>query len=286
MMQGLAGRHDPAVKPHHDRPMDLIRRTAIASLLLATTVVWAMTGVAAPAIVPASPEQSAAQRSDFTDAEILDGFFKVALNAEWRTGESADRVRRFDGAVRVFIDSRGTPNRRDETAAIVRDIGERIEHLDIAIVDQRENANFIVTLVNDAAIADTIRTIFGADRAKEILQDLDPQCLSGFRRDNTFRIEHAETVVVVDAGDFQFRDCAYEEILQALGPINDDDSLPWSTFNDTIQHGGFTVYDQLILNLLYHPDIRPGMTRAQIEKLAPDILPSIRTFVESRNTQR
>ena len=67
---------------------------------------------------------------------------------------------------------------------------------------------------------------------------------------------------MVDAGDFIFYDCAYEEMLQSLGPINDDESVPWTMFNDNVQMGFFDVYDQYLLNMLYHPRIRPGMNRA------------------------
>ncbi len=201
---------------------------AFAALMISPVLPPAAMAASATSAM-AAPAAPPAQRADFTDAEILDGFVKLTLNAEWRTGAATDRVRRFDAPVRVFIDSRGEPDRREEAAGIVRDIGGRIAHLDIATVERREDANMIVSLVRDANIDDTIRRIFGPDRAKDILSELDPQCLSGFRRDDAYRIQHAETVIVVDAGDFQFRDCAYEEILQALGPINDDDSLPWST---------------------------------------------------------
>jgi hypothetical protein len=90
---------------------------------------------------------------------------------------------------------------------------------------------------------------------------------SSFRRDDTFRIANAEVILVADAGDFVFYDCAYEELLQALGPINDDSSVRWSMFNDKVHLGFFGVYDQYILNVLYHPRIRPGMTRADVEAL-------------------
>ena len=55
----------------------------------------------------------------------------------------------------------------------------------------------------------------------QIQKSLEPQCLSGFRKDAEFRIEHSDVFLVVDAGDFIFYDCVYEELLQSLGPIND-----------------------------------------------------------------
>jgi hypothetical protein len=88
---------------------------------------------------------------------------------------------------------------------------------------------------------------------------------------------------VVDVGDFKFYDCAYEELLQALGPINDDRSVPWTMFNDDVQMGFFDVYDQYLLNILYDPRIRAGMTPDQVRALLPQILPTVRTWVADLN---
>jgi Protein of unknown function (DUF2927) len=89
---------------------------------------------------------------------------------------------------------------------------------------------------------------------------------------------------VVDAGDFVFYDCVYEELLQALGPINDDSSVPWTMFNDEVQKGFFDVYDQYLLNILYDPRIRPGMTRDEVRAVLPQVLPSVRAFVARVNS--
>jgi hypothetical protein len=88
---------------------------------------------------------------------------------------------------------------------------------------------------------------------------------------------------VADAGDFIFYDCAYEELLQALGPINDDSSVRWSMFNDKVHMGFFGVYDQYILNILYHPKIKAGMTREQVQAMLPQVLPEVRAFVAKTN---
>ncbi len=59
---------------------------------------------------------------------------------------------------------------------------------------------------------------YGREQADRIVQSLEPQCLSGFRKDELFRIQHSDVIIAVDAGDFIFYDCVYEELLQALGP--------------------------------------------------------------------
>ena len=137
--------------------------------------------------------------------------------------------------------------------------------------------------MRDRDLARTIRSIYGIERARRIQSSLEPQCLSGFRKDETFRILHSDVILVADAGEFVFYDCVYEELLQALGPINDDATVPWSMFNDDVQLGFFGVYDQYLLNILYHPRIRPGMTRKEVEALMPEILPSVRAWVAQTN---
>src|ERR1700751_1452735 len=225
----------------------------------------------------------AAERKDFGNDEIKDGFFKIAFSAEMQVGAPAGRVRKFDEPVRIFIDSKAQPDRSAEIVEVVADIRARINHLDIAITADREAANFIVMLVSDDELSATIRARYGNHRAREIEKSLSPQCLSGLGKDKQFRIRRAEAILPVDAGEFTFYDCAYEELLQPLGAINDDRSVPWTMFNDDVQMGFFDVYDQYLLNILYDPRIRPGVTRKEIDRLLPAVLPTAREWVVRNN---
>jgi hypothetical protein len=224
----------------------------------------------------------AAERTTFTDAEIVDGFFKVTFGAEFHLAGRVDRVRKYETPIRIYIDNRASPNRSAQVAAVIADIAAHIRNVDIARTGRRDDANIVVTLVRDRDLARTIRALYGVNRARRIQRSLEPQCLSGFRKDDSFRILHSDVLLAVDVADFVFYDCVYEELLQALGPINDDASVPWSMFNDNVQMGFFGTYDQYILNILYDRRIRPGMTREQVEAVLPDVLPSVRAFVEGR----
>jgi hypothetical protein len=223
------------------------------------------------------------ERKRFTDEQIAEGFMKITFGAEMRAEPRADRIRKFDVPVRLFVDSQAEPDRRSQIVDIVADIGKRIRNLDIAITPSRAEANVVVTLVHDRDLDSKIRSVYGRERARKIQHSLEPQCLAGITHDERYRIQHSEVLLVVDAGDFVFYDCAYEEILQALGPINDDNSVPWTMFNDDVSMGFFDVYDQILLNLLYDPRLRPGMTQREIRDLLPKILPEVRTFVASNN---
>jgi hypothetical protein len=225
----------------------------------------------------------AAERKVFTDAEIADGFFKTAYGAEFRVAGRSDRIRKYDGPVRVFVESRAKPDRSAQVAAVITDIRAHVQHLDIVMTQERKDANVIVTLVRDRDLARTIAKLYGRERARRIQRALLPQCLSGFRKDDTFRITQSSVLLVVDAGDFIFYDCAYEELLQALGPVNDTESVPWTMFNDKVQMGFFDVYDQYLLNILYDPRVRPGMSAEEVAALLPQVMPDVRAWIEKVN---
>jgi hypothetical protein len=221
------------------------------------------------------------QRTEFSDKEIIEGFFKIAFGAELQMGRRSERVRKFDKPVRVLIVDQGQANRRAELAAVIADIRAHVDHLDLRITEDPKSANLVVFLVRDDDLNRTIRDVFGKDKARKIQQTLTPQCLSGFGKDTRYRILQAAVILPVDAGDFTFLDCAYEELLQALGPINDDASIPWTMFNDDVQMGFFDLYDQYLLNILYDARIRPGMTKQEVEAVLPEILPTVRAWVSN-----
>jgi hypothetical protein len=261
-----------------------VLRSSARVLAIGLALVFAILDDApAQAEHPQISARRAVERKTFSDAQIAGGFFKIAFGAEFHVAGRVDRVRKYAVPVRVYVDSLAKPDRRQEVAEVVADIRSRIKHLDIAMAEERESANVVVTLVRDRDLGKTIRALYGRDRARQIQRSLEPQCLSGFRKDPEFRIIKSDVLLVVDSGDFIFYDCAYEELLQALGPINDDPTVPWSMFNDNVQMGFFDVYDQYLLNILYDPRIQPGMTRQEVKALLPQILPDVRAFVAGVN---
>src|SRR3982074_2198416 len=236
----------------------------------------------ASAEIPAIASRQRAERKKFTDSEIIEGFMKTAFGAEYHLAGRVDRIRKYDAPVRVFADGNRS-DRKTLLSKVVADIAQRVQHLDIAMVDASDGANVLVKLVRDRDLFRTISTFYGSERAREIHTSLDPQCLSGFRKNEKFEIEHSDVILTVDNGDFIFFDCAYEELLQSLGPINDTNSVPWTMFNDSVQMGFFDVYDQYIMNILYDPRIRAGMTVQEVKAVLPQVLADVRVWVAKLN---
>jgi Protein of unknown function (DUF2927) len=263
------------------RPPHLLRIMAVAIAGLATDSI--VLTKATSAEIPAIASRQRAEKKTFTDGEITDGFFKTAFGAEFQLAGRVDRIRKYDTPVRVFADAAKRPDRKAQLAKVVADIGQRIQHLDIAMADSSDDANIVVNLVRDRDLNSTITKFYGSERAREIRSSLDPQCLSGFRKNEQFEIEHSDVILTVDNGDFTFLDCAYEELLQSLGPINDTSSVPWTMFNDQVSMGFFDVYDQYILNILYDPRIKTGMTIAEVRAVLPEVLADVRVWVRKVN---
>ncbi|MEX5596945.1 DUF2927 domain-containing protein [Pseudophaeobacter sp. C1-32P7] len=75
-----------------------------------------------------------------------------------------------------------------------------------------------------------------------------------------------------DVSPQELRDCLHEELAQALGPLNDLYRLSDSVFNDDNVHTVLTGFDMLILRATYAPELRTGMTRAEVAARLPGIL--------------
>ncbi|WP_375788001.1 DUF2927 domain-containing protein [Bradyrhizobium sp. Pha-3] len=253
-------------------------------LLLAAALAVCLTDSTVPAAaeVPAIVARQRNEKKIFTDAEIVEGFLKTAFGAEYHLAGRVDRIRKYDRPVRVFADG-NRADRKVQLAKVIADIRAKVQHLDIAMTDNNDAANVVVKMVRDRELYRTIATFYGQERAKEIRTSLDPQCLSGFRKNENYEIEHSDVILTVDNGDFVFLDCAYEELLQSLGPINDTATVPWTMFNDSVSMGFFDVYDQYLLNLLYDPRIKSGMNVQEVKAALPAVLTDVRAWVAKVN---
>ncbi|MBN2630406.1 MAG: DUF2927 domain-containing protein [Rhodobacteraceae bacterium] len=89
------------------------------------------------------------------------------------------------------------------------------------------------------------------------------------------RLQRRDKVAVIapsDSSPQELRDCLHEELAQAMGPLNDLFRLPDSVFNDDNFHSVLTGFDMLMLRVHYAPELRSGMTQAEVAARLPAIL--------------
>jgi Protein of unknown function (DUF2927) len=72
------------------------------------------------------------------------------------------------------------------------------------------------------------------------------------------------------------RSCVEEELTQAMGLPNDDAGVRPSIFNDEKEFGVLTAHDELLLRVLYHPRLAPGMPPERAMPVVREIIAELR----------
>jgi len=219
--------------------------------------------------------QVAFAQSRFSDAALADGFFRTVFGLEYAaSSRGASVVKKFVEPVRLYIDHRARTDRRRDVERFVSAVNQAVRGLDLQVVNDPRRANFTVYVVDRAQYADVIRNdIYNSPRA-QVRGRCMVRVLTG-----TGGISRAQAVIVSDEGDFLFNRCLVEEVLQGLGPLNDDPTLTASVFNDQSRHTRFMLHDRYVLNMLYHPRIRPGMSRDDVNQVLRSVLADVHSWL-------
>jgi hypothetical protein len=207
----------------------------------------------------------------YTDAQLMDAFGRTIFGSEYASWNSR-AVKKFTGPVRFYVEDRSGIGRRAEAERFIRTLPHAISGLEATIVDDPRQANFRVLIIRRIDYRQVVaREVFGRPRS-----DFAPgKCLVRLVT-GTRGISRADAVLVADEGEFLFRRCLVEETLQGLGPVNDDETLSDSVFNDASTHSTFTQHDRYILNMLYDPRVTAGMSRAEAEAVLPFVVRDVR----------
>ncbi|MCX2723892.1 DUF2927 domain-containing protein [Roseibium salinum] len=211
----------------------------------------------------------------FTTEELLDGFEKTVFGLEYRSWSWRPYlVKKFTGPVLFYVHNLSATDRKPIVHRFLREIGSRVNGLTVAIADDPANANFEIYVVDRQQYAPVVKKdVYKSDHAS-----VPGRCLVRVVSGGN-GIKRSSAVIVSDEGEFLFKRCLVEEVLQGLGPMNDDESLTHSVFNDSSRHSRFTVFDQLILNMLYDPRIKPGMSIEQVKPILPLVVRDARNRV-------
>lgn len=215
---------------------------------------------------------SVSKADNISDEELIDGFTRVVFGLEYpRWGWQRYIVKKYSRPVKFYIDNRARKNRLPQVQQFIESLGGQVHGLKIQITERREEANFRIFIVDRAHYKRIART--------EVYRDpnysVPGRCLvrvAALPRG----IVRSDAIIVSDEGEFLFKRCLIEEVLQGLGPLNDDPTLHRSVFNDTSKHSTFTRFDVYLLNMLYNQRIKPGMGLGDVRQILPDVVRDVR----------
>lgn len=211
---------------------------------------------------------TAAPALALTDEEVKRGFNLTVFGSEISPlGIQSRYIHKFRDEVKFRIHDLSSTKRTRAVTRFINSLEKQIAGLKVRIVKDGERANFNIYIVNRSNYKKTVREkVEKRSNAK-----VPGKCLvkSRFSRAGMIR---SDAVIVSDEGEALFKRCLIEEILQGLGPLNENISLHKSVFNDTSKHTRFTDFDRLILNMLYDNRIKNGAGPRSVSKVLDEVL--------------
>jgi hypothetical protein len=248
---------------------------AVACVALALAVLSTALALAASGKEPAPPgafSGAPPQYTHFSVRELERGFLALAFGSDLRIGAKPRGVRRFDHPIRVAVIASGSIDRTAAMQRVIEEYARKVPSLHLSVVRDSAKADIGVRLIDEKDFHSALRDAFGAKITKAFIARTDPQCMTSVKSGSDGAIVRSVSFVIVDQGDEVFLDCAYHELLHALGLSNHDQHNPWTMLNQNRMVGYLTVYDRALLTLLYDPKIRPGMTRRQVRHALPRLI--------------
>ncbi|MDP2086990.1 MAG: DUF2927 domain-containing protein [Gemmobacter sp.] len=232
----------------------------------------AITAEVAPGTrAPATFAPQAPARVSRSNTSVAADFLDLTFRME--SGRAIETFSRFEGPVRVALTGQVPPTvQRDLTALIGRlraeagiDISQTASPDDAGIVVQfLPRATMKAAVPNAACFVVPRVGSWDEFRAARGTAQIDWTTLTTRTR--------AAIFIPSDVAPQEARDCLHEELAQSLGPLNDLYHLSDSVFNDDNFNTVLTGFDMLVLRATYAPELRSGMSRAEVAARLPGIL--------------
>ena len=215
------------------------------------------------------------------DDRILRNFAIVAFGAEF--GQSNTRgLAKWTRPVRVFtqIDTAMPSSEEDYLERHMARLA-RLTGLDIEFVSRKEEANFVVAFVPRRNFLQAVLDHYDRARAtpKFARELARSHCVGIYTtKGSTGEIVRAVAIIPADYALERglLRMCIVEETTQAMGLPNDSDRVHPSIFNDSNNIKDLTAHDRLLIRLLYHRDMKPGMSKTAALRAARELIPDLR----------
>ena len=221
-----------------------------------------------PAMRSFAPQAEPGPRA--SNASLAQDFMDLSFRME--SGRPLPVFTRFEGPVTVQLTGPATPTLSTD--------------LDVLVARIRQEAGIDVTRVASGPASVTIETVPG-QRLRAAVPEAacfvapgvsswrDYGRAQGGSATDWTRLSRRERIAVFipdDAPPQEARDCLHEEVAQALGPLNDLYRLESSVFNDDNVHAVLTGFDMAMLRIAYAPELRSGMTEAEVSRALPAVL--------------
>lgn len=196
-------------------------------------------------------------------------FMRIMLSGEF-SGNSkfAKSIKKYDTTVRFAIINHAKLDRRPAVRSFIWELPQKIQGLKASVVSNPDKANFRIHVVDKNQYAAVMRKYILKDNNAEVRG----QCFVNISPGKQNGISSTDVLIVSDRDERTFNRCLVEEVLQGLGPLADKGHRKYSVFNSKSQHHSFTLHDRVLLNALYDPRIKAGMSKKQVKKVISNVI--------------
>jgi len=225
----------------------------------------------------------------FTDRMLAENFIRIALYDEYaRTAAgpverlSESRLRRWVAPVRVglrFGASVPAQVKATDTARVASYLARLSQITGHPIRLDDAAPNFWIYIVDEderralgPVISRALPSLSPGEVASVTGMTRSTYCLVyALSEGNSGVYNRAFAVIRAEHPDLLRLSCIHEEIAQGLGLANDSPRARPSIFNDDEEFALLTGQDELMLRILYHPLLRPGMTEAEARPIVQSL---------------
>lgn len=198
-------------------------------------------------------------------------FLEVALKNEYSGGDKP--LVKWHQPVKIWVEHRvGDIELHEQlTHAHIEHLRQITSH-PIERVSKREQANVIWIYTKESLWRQDIKREIGPHALKHIRGAI---CKAGYRVSaQDSQIIKASVIIPVDQSRAHGKllACVVEEITQVLGLPNDSELAYPSIFNDQTPDDLLSPLDVILLKLLYEPEMRSGMNKAQVTEQLDKLL--------------
>ena len=206
---------------------------------------------------PTEPEHSALYIPGLSVDDVIRYFNEVCLDAEFVNGGDATLLQKWDAPIVCYLYGDHT----EEDFATMMGFFDWLNDVEgfpgIQLTEEEWNANLRIHFCSENEMADILGdNFYGMDGGVT------------FWYDGENRIYEAIICYREDMDQQLSNSVILEEIYNGLGPVQDtslrEDSIIYAEFSQPQQ---LSEIDELLLRLLYHPDMKCGMNAAQCEEV-------------------
>lgn len=205
---------------------------------------------------------------------LASSFIEIALNNEYSVKRSG--VRKWTKPIKYYFIHRVADQVLHERLSLLHlKHLEEITDVDISPATTKQKANLLIVFSTENQLEKELLSEFKIRSRKQRHQLFRHSiCLAHFSVNADSTINKAMVIIPVDRARAHAKliSCIVEELTQVMGLPNDSDKVFPSVFNDKSYNELLTGLDYLLLKMLYHPMVKPGMPEQQVKPVLQKIM--------------